>query len=98
MIKHIVAWNFAPELDEDKRNEAGQNVKNRLEGLKEQVAEIVDISVHLEQLGTSDRDIILYSTFKTENCLQAYQVHPAHQEVAAYVRSVTTDRVCLDYV
>ena len=96
MIKHIVAWNFAADVAD--KVAAGQKVKEGLEGLKSQIDEIVSISVHIDQLGTSDREIVLYSEFKTEGCLQAYQVHPAHVEVAALVRSVTADRVCLDYL
>ncbi len=30
--------------------------------------------------------------------LEAYQVHPAHQEVAAYIRSVVASRHAVDFV
>jgi len=98
MIRHIVAWNYSPEFSEEENRANGLKVKAELESLKGLVPEIIDIKVHLEQLGTSDRAVVLDSTFASEADLQAYQVHPEHVRVATFVRSVLTDRVCLDYV
>jgi len=98
MIRHIVAWNHKPEFSAKEQLENGLRVKEELEGLKGLVPEIIEISVHLKQLGTSDRQVVLDSTFASEADLQAYQVHPEHKRAATFVSSVLTDRVCLDYI
>jgi len=97
MIRHIVAWNHKPEFSAEEKAANGLRVKAELEGLKGLVPEIIEISVHLEQLSTSDRQVVLDSTFASEVDLQAYQVHPEHVRAAAFVKSVLTDRICLDY-
>ena len=98
MIRHIVAWNYSPEFSDEEKLANGLKVKEKLEGLKALIPEIVEIRVHLKQLGTSDKAVVLNSLFASEAALQAYQVHPEHQQAADFVRSVLTDRVCLDFL
>ena len=42
-------------------------------------------------------DVALVADFDDVAGLDAYQVHPAHQEVAAYVRSVVSSRIAVDF-
>lgn len=63
----------------------------------------VELLRHLEvgvDLIRSERsaDIALYTKFDSLEDLQAYQVHPYHaNEVAAYMRSVSSSVVAADY-
>jgi len=41
--------------------------------------------------------VALVSEFADVEALERYQVHPAHQEVAAFVRSVVAERSAVDY-
>ena len=43
-------------------------------------------------------DVVLIMDVDDLDSLEAYQVHPAHQEVAAYIRSVVASRHAVDFV
>lgn len=94
MIKHIVMW----KLKEDKKAENAEEMKNRLNALKDQISEIVAIESGINY-NESDAafDIALYSEFKSEEELATYQAHPQHQEVAKFIKSVTVNRAVVDY-
>lgn len=97
MVKHIVMWNFAAELEEKQKEEAKVKIKLLLEPIKELVPGAVDIQVICNELPGSNRDIALVSLFETEEALAVYQNHPAHVEAGKYIRSVTCNRACMDY-
>ena len=40
---------------------------------------------------------MLNSVFESEEALNNYQVHPEHVKVAAFVRSITCNRMCMDF-
>ena len=85
-------------LKEENKAENGVEMAKRLNALKDQIDEIVAINSGVN-FNESDAafDIALYSEFKSREDLDAYQVHPAHQEVVKYVRSVTTNKAVVDY-
>lgn len=96
MIRHIVTWRLASADPEQRRADA-DGIKSRLEGLRGVVAaERIDVGV---DLGETDGNwhVVLDSDFASREDLAAYQVHPAHQEAAAFVRSVAEARSCVDY-
>ena len=97
MVKHIVMWNFNPEMSAEEKKAAGEKMKALLEPIKELVEGAVDIRVVINDMESSNRDIALIGTYESEEALKAYQVHPAHVEAGKYVRSVTCNRSCLDY-
>lgn len=95
MIKHIVMWNLKDDVDvRTTRDE----LKQKLESLSESVETLKFIEVGFNHNpADSARDITLYTEFEDQAGLDAYQIHPAHVEVAAFVGSVTKDRVVSDY-
>ena len=73
-------------------------LKAGLEGLAGQIPGLVDIQVNIHGLASSNADLMLDSSFETEEALKGYSVHPAHVAVAdGKVRPYTASRVCLDY-
>ena len=49
-------------------------------------------------LSSSNADVMLDSSFESEEALKGYSVHPAHVEVAdTKVRPYTEIRLCLDF-
>lgn len=99
MFKHIVMWKFRERDDEgNSKEQIAHKVKTLLEELKVQIDVIRHIEVGIDMSRTSSSfDMVLYSEFdSTEDC-QAYQEHPAHKKVGAYIGSVITDRVVVDY-
>ncbi|MCI8373513.1 MAG: Dabb family protein [Lachnospiraceae bacterium] len=97
MVNHIVLWNFNERLNQEERKEAGEKMKELLEGLKNVVEGVIELRVVVNEIGSSNRDIALISSFESREALKGYQVHPGHIEAGKYVRSVTCDRACLDY-
>lgn len=97
MTRHLVFWNFKESLTPAEREDFGKQIQENLEALRDKIEGIVSIKVYLQGLETSQRDLILNSLFENEAALQHYQTHPEHLKAAGIVRSVTQDRVCIDY-
>lgn len=97
MVNHIVMWNFVPEMKEAERAAVVEKIRGSLEALKDVVEGVVSIEVIGNELASSNRDLGMISKFESVEALNNYQVHPKHLEAAGYIRSVTCDRVCLDY-
>ena len=98
MIRHIVAFNINAEIPELEKTDVLETLKHELEGLRDKISEIKEIAVTIDLLNSSNREIMLSTTFQTVEDLNIYQNHPDHLKVAAYIRQVTCDRVCLDYI
>lgn len=95
MIKHIILWTLK---DEAKTKEIKLGIKEGLEGLIGKIPGLVDIKVNIDSLASSNADLMLDSTFESEEALKNYSTHPAHVEVAdTKVRPYTAIRSCLDF-
>ena len=98
MIKHVILWQLKDELDANKKVEVMKNIKTGLEGLIGKIDGLTEIKVYTEGLASSNADLMLDSTFESEDALKNYAVHPAHVEVAdTLVRPFTAQRSCLDF-
>lgn len=98
MVKHVILWNLKDELSVEQKEEVKAGIKAGLEGLKGQIPGLLDIQVHTKGLPSSNADVMLDSSFESEEALKGYAVHPAHVAVAdTKVRPFTKSRVCLDY-
>ena len=98
MVKHVILWTLKEELTAEEKKTVKAGVKEGLEGLKGQIPGLVDIKVVTEGLASSNADMMLDSTFESEETLKGYAVHPAHVAVAAgKVRPYTASRSCLDF-
>ena len=97
MIRHIVLFRLAAD-DEAQRRDDAHGIAERLEALVSQIAGIQSIRVDRD-LGLVDGhwDVALVSEHDDNAALEAYQVHPAHQEAAAFIASVISDRAVVDY-
>lgn len=98
MVHHVVLWNLRGDLSEGEKKEAAATIKEKLEAVKNEVEGVVSLEVVINELASSNKDIGLISVFESVEALNAYQTHPAHVQAGSYVRSVTCDRACLDYV
>ena len=96
MVKHIILWKLKDDISDKASVKAG--IKSGLEGLEAVVPGLVEIVVRTEGLASSNADVMLDSTFESEEALKGYAVHPAHVAVAnGKVRPFTQTRLCLDY-
>lgn len=98
MVKHIILWTLKGEYSQEQKEEIKANIKKGLEGLKGKIDGLTEIRVNITGLPSSNADLMLDSTFESEEALKAYAVHPAHVEVAdTLVRPFTATRSCLDF-
>lgn len=98
MVKHVILWKLKDELDAEHKNEVKAGIKEGLEGLKGRIPGLVDIHVYTDGLASSNADVMLDSTFESEEALKGYAVHPEHVAVAdGKVRPYTQTRTCMDF-
>ena len=98
MVKHVIVWTLKDEYSAEEKENIKKGIKEGLEGLKGKVPGLVDIKVNINGLASSNADLMLDSTFETEEALKGYSVHPEHVAVAnGKVRPYTAVRSCLDY-
>lgn len=97
MLKHIVCWRIKETTQSKEENIS--KVKALLESLPEKIEEIRELEVGIN-INTSEAayDVCLYSVFEDEEGLSTYQVHPAHVEVAGFIKQVTSERMVADYI
>ncbi len=95
MLTHIVCWKYKVETTPEKRAEHLAKLRN----LPNVIDEIITFNVgtdilHLER----SFDTGLTSTFADRAALDAYTVHPAHQEVVTIGRAISAHVVSVDFV
>ena len=97
MIRHLVFWKLAA-VDPDEKAAIVAEMAARFGAL----VAVIDGTERLDvraDLGETDGnwDVVLDADYRDAAALAAYQVHPAHVEVAAFVRSLVTARACVDF-
>ena len=98
MVKHVILWTLKDELSAAEKEEVKKGIKEGLEGLAGKIPGMVDIKVNINGLASSNADLMLDSTFESEEALKGYAIHPEHVAVAdGKVRPYTKIRSCLDF-
>lgn len=98
MVKHIILWTLKDEYTPAQKAEIKAEIKSGLEGLAGKISGLVDIKVYTEGLKSSNADLMLDSTFESEDALKDYATHPEHVAIAdGKVRPYTAERRCLDF-
>ncbi len=96
-IRHIVLWKLAAD-DADTRALHAEQIEQQLLSLRGEITEIEHLEVGRNvAYPQANWDVALVSEFTDVEALERYQVHPAHQEVAAFVRSVVAERASIDF-
>lgn len=99
MVKHIILWQLKDEYTEEQKTEIKAGIKAGLESLAGKIPGLVEIKVQVDRLASSNAEVMLDSTFESEEALKGYSVHPEHVKVAdEKVRPFTKTRSCLDFV
>ena len=98
MVKHIILWTLKDELSAEEKEQVKLGIKEGLEGLAGKIPGMIDIKVNINGLASSNADLMLDSTFESEEALKGYAVNPEHVAVAdGKVRPYTKIRSCLDF-
>ena len=91
MVKHIVLYTFKEGVD---KQAAIETIDSALTPL---VGKIPGLK-HLEvKLAFNGMDYALYSEFESREALEAYAVHPLHQEAKTHFFHLLDSRVAADY-
>ncbi len=95
MIVHIVMFKFK----EQNKILNIAKVQSKLEGLESKIDVLHSMEVGIN-FNESQRayDLCLYSTFESEEDLQAYASHEEHLKVVALIKEVTEDSKVVDYI
>ena len=96
MIRHVIVWRLKAETVEQKAADAA-GIESRLQSLRPLIPEILALEVQ-SNMAYPERnwDVVLIADYPDLAGLEAYQEHPAHQEVAAWIRSVVAERASVD--
>jgi hypothetical protein len=95
MLTHIVCWKYKPEIKEEQRADH----ITRLRALPGVIPDIESFEVGADILHL-DRsfDTGLVAVFSGREALDAYTVHPDHQEVAAFGKQIAERAVSVDFI
>ena len=98
MLKHVVSWKIADAASPEGREQIASIVAG-LESLEGVVPSIRALSVGPSVVtGPNHWDLGLIVDFDDEAGLEAYQVHPEHQIVAAHIRSLVSEQAAVDFL
>ena len=98
MVRHLILWKIKSEFEGEKKEEIKVGVKTGLEALMGKIPGLIEIHVQTEALASSNADVMLDSTFESEEALKNYATHPEHVKVADNnVRPYMEVRMCMDY-
>ena len=98
MVKHVIIWTLKDEYDETQKLQIKKDIKQGLEGLKGQIPGLINITVNIDNLESSNTDLMLDSEFEDFDALKGYSVHPEHVKIAnTFVRPYTAIRSCFDF-
>lgn len=98
MIIHLVFFNMLPEAEGASGEDNAKKLVDMIAGLKDVIPEIVELEVgHDISRSPASFEVGLLSKFKTSEDLDTYRVHPAHQEVVAFLQKTTSDRAVVDF-
>ncbi|MET0664961.1 MAG: Dabb family protein [Acidimicrobiales bacterium] len=93
MLRHVILFRLA---DPDAH---GDELVSRLMALPDQIPEIREYEAGRDVSGAPNSfDVGLWSSFDDTEGLERYRVHPAHQEVVAYLEEVSPERIVVDWL
>jgi len=99
IIRHIVMFRFHEEADGRTKAENLAIAKKMLEDLQGVVPTLISSQVSLahEEQNPANYDLVLVAEYESMEALEAYRVHPAHQEVGRFMAKVRDLRACIDF-
>ncbi|MCG8372893.1 MAG: Dabb family protein [Balneolales bacterium] len=93
-------WKLLDEANGKSKAENAEKMKELLEGMPPLIPELESVEVGVQMFGVENDaqcDILLIAECKNEANLRAYAVHPEHQKVVSFIKSVVSERRVIDY-
>jgi hypothetical protein len=95
-IRHVVSWQLST-VDPDEKAANAAEIATGLTSLVGVIDGIQSLDVGTDVVGGDNWDVVLVADFDDLAALDGYQVHPEHQRVAGFIRSVVARRSCVDF-
>lgn len=97
MMRHLVLWKLTTD-DPAEKAQIVEELTRRFAGILPVIdgAERLDIRADVATT-QGNWDVVLDADYRDADALAGYIAHPAHLEVAQYVRSIISDRACIDF-
>lgn len=93
LIKHVVFFKL-----KDGSADCIEETSKVLQGLEHKIEQLRSLEIGKDLLRTErSYDIALIAVFESLEDLQAYQVHPEHQKVIAYMNEVRESSIAVDF-
>jgi hypothetical protein len=99
MIVHVVFWRLHERSANGRsKQENALEMRRRFDALRGVIPGLLRCEVGIDIGRTPDSvDVVLYSEFESMAALEAYQPHPAHQEIIGFLKDVRFERRVVDY-
>lgn len=96
MVKHVIIWKFKDEIEN--KTERSKEIKAALEGLVGRIEGLIEMHILTDAYPSSVGDLMMDSTFESNEALIGYQKSPLHQKIAnGLVRPSMQSRLSFDY-
>lgn len=95
MVRHIVFW----KLKEENKVANSKKIKTDLEALQDKIPGLlsVQVGINLPEAPQDNWDVVLTCDLESMDALNAYQIHPLHQQAGKFIGQVRTARACVDF-
>ena len=98
MIVHIVFWRLHEQANGRSKQENALEIRKRFEAMRPIMPGLMRLDFGIDFAGTEQSsDVALYTEFESRAALEAYQAHPAHKDVVAFIADLRTERRVVDY-
>jgi hypothetical protein len=98
MIKHIVFWRLKDSAHGNDKATNARLIKEQLEGLRGRIPGLLKLEVGFDFVrADTSSEIALYTEMQSRAALDAYQVHPLHKAVGAFIKEAVSERRAVDY-
>ncbi|HEU4806980.1 MAG TPA: Dabb family protein [Homoserinimonas sp.] len=98
MLRHVVSWKLTGSVVAEV-DEQVEHIARDLESLAGRIPEVISIKVVRNVVNPGQNfDAAVIADFEDADALQAYIRHPDHVEASAFLKSVTAQRACVDYL
>jgi hypothetical protein len=98
MLKHIVMFRLKEFAEDADRTTNTDQLKAMLLALPAQISQVLDLQASTNiVLASAEYDLVLDSSFQTQEDLDDYQTHPAHLRVREFIGKVVENRYVVDY-
>lgn len=96
-VRHVVTWRLSA-AEDDLKSEHADAIRAGLQALPALIDGIRSLEVGVNSLNARDNwDLVLIAEYDDADALAHYATHPAHLNVAAFIRSVTSERASVDF-